>query len=249
MTAMYDPMAPYYDFEYGGKENDLAFYLDLARQHPHGVLEIGAGTGRITLPLAEQGTRITALDSSSAMLARAKENSFWYPKSLQDRIQWVHADMRSFELDDSFSLCILPFRTFLHNLTLDEQLQTLSHIHRHLNPGGRLVFDLFVPLYSVLAQSSWEEVIDEEDLSPDLRVHTQIHHAPVDQRLTITNDYHHLDTDTAQSVTYIYRYVFRHEMEALLRLSNFRIVAVYGGFEYQPYDFHSGLMVFDAVAL
>lgn len=249
MTAMYDPMAPYYDFEYGDKENDLAFYLDVARESPNGLLEIGAGTGRITLPLAEEGTAVTALDSSARMLAQARENASRYPKPIQNRIRWVHADMRSFELDESFTLCILPFRTFLHNLNLDEQLQTLSRIHRHLVPGGRLVFDLFVPLYSVLAQSSWEQMVDEDDLQQDLRIHTTVDHAPIDQQLTITNDYHHLDTDTVQSVSYTYRYVFRYEMEALLRLSSFQISAVYGGFEYQSYDFHSGLMVFDAVAV
>jgi len=55
MSPNYDKLADYYDLEYFYKDDDIDFYLDAAREFGSPVLEIGIGTGRIALPLAEQG--------------------------------------------------------------------------------------------------------------------------------------------------------------------------------------------------
>src|SRR6186997_514945 len=66
--------AALYDYEYRRRRADVSFYRELARRRgADRILELGAGTGRVTLPLARDGRRVTALDQSPAMLARLRD--------------------------------------------------------------------------------------------------------------------------------------------------------------------------------
>ena len=136
MPMVYDRFARFYDLEYSLKEDDLPFYLDLADRFPGPLLEIGAGTGRVTLELAAAGSEIWGIDDSARMLAVAEKKMRGIEAA--GRVHLVQADMRDFTLPVKFALCIIPFRAFLHNLTQADQLATLAAIRRHLKPGGIL---------------------------------------------------------------------------------------------------------------
>ncbi len=71
----YDKFASFYDLEYGHKEDDLPFYLDLANLYGSPVLEIGAGTGRVTLELASPGMRSGALNTRKKCCAWPKKSA------------------------------------------------------------------------------------------------------------------------------------------------------------------------------
>ena len=88
-------------------QNDVAFYLAQAQATAGSVLEIGCGTGRVTIPLAAAGVDITGLDVSASMLEEAKRKA----DSQGLRIDWVAADGRSFDLGRRFSLIMMPFNT------------------------------------------------------------------------------------------------------------------------------------------
>ncbi len=246
MTAMYDKFAPFYDLEYSHKDDDLDFYLSLAQQYGSPVLEIGAGTGRISMLLAEEGFQVVGIDNSLPMLKKAAKNITALSREDQNKIQLVQGDMRNFSLDTRFPLCIVPFRAFLHNQTQDEQLQTLHCIHDHLRPGGMLAIDIFVPLHHVIAQSAWNDEISADELAdPDSKVSITCHidHDPVVQLLSITNTYRQAGIKD-KICKMKYRYVFRYEMELLLKTAGFEIVQVFKDFEKALYNYYSGTAVF-----
>lgn len=252
MPIVYDRFARFYDLEYSLKEDDLSFYLHQAEESGGPILEIGAGTGRVTFELARAGHEIWGIDDSAKMLALAGKKLASLPESARPLIHLVQADMRSFKLARQFALCIIPFRAFLHNLTQEEQLATLATIRQHLRPGGKLVFDLFVPVYQVLDQDEWQVEIPAEELAnPEAGVSltARIQHDPARQLLTIRNTYHQEGKNgepREHSARMQYRYIYRFEMELLLKLSGFAVEEVYGGFYDEPYDYHSGVMCFVA---
>lgn len=248
MKAPYDAFARFYDIEYGHKENDINFYIDMAEKYGDPVLEVGVGTGRIALPLIDEGFQVVGIDNSPRMLEIADQKRAEVSSELCPNLQLFTADMRSFDLNRDFSLVIIPFRGFLHNLTMKDQLATLRAISRHLKPGGHLVFDLFVPLFSVLSRDEWHERVEEDELAEqDSGVTIDIHvkHDPREQLLKIENVYN--KGEEKHSARMAYRYVFRNEMELLLKCTGFEVSNVWGGFDYEPYNYHSGIMVFDAI--
>jgi SAM-dependent methyltransferase len=249
MPATYDTFAPFYDLEYGHKYDDIPFYLDMARQHGACILEIGVGTGRVTIPLAQAGFSIWGIDNSIEMVQISKSKIQTLPADIHPRIHLFVDDMQSFNLKKKFSLVIIPFRTFLHNLSRQDQIATLKCIRSHLQHDGILAFDLFVPIYSVIGQRKWHETIHEDELSEQesgLTIECDITHEPEKQLLTICNSY--LRKNKSRKIKNImrYRYIFRYEMELLLNFAGFNVMDVYGGFEKQKYDYYSGLMVFTA---
>jgi len=249
--ATYDSFATFYDLEYGHKDDDIDFYLDMADEFGSPVLEIGVGTGRTAIPIANAGHTIWGIDNSAKMLEAAEKNQLRLPAKKRANLVLSQQNMQSFSLQQKFALCIIPFRAFLHNLTIDEQISTLLSIYHHLQPDGILAFDLFVPLYSVISQKEWKDEITEDEFAqPDsgVTIKTKVTHDYARQLLHISNTYLQTDKGNLQKTEskMSYRYVFRYEMEALLRLSGFEVLNVYGGFEGQEYDFTSGLMVFVA---
>jgi len=246
MTAMYDKFAAFYDLEYGHKEDDLDFYLSLAQQYGAPVLEIGAGTGRISMLLAEAGYEVVGMDNSMPMLKQAAQNISTLPDNEQNSIKLVLGDMRSFSLEERFPLCIVPFRAFLHNQTQEEQLQTLQCIYDHLTPSGVLAIDVFVPLYHVIENSAWDDEINQDELAdPEAGVSISCHieHNPAIQVLAIQNTYRQ-DGKKDKICKMKYRYVFRYEMELLLKLAGFEVIQVLGSFEKAPYNYFSGTAIF-----
>ncbi|HLF71311.1 MAG TPA: class I SAM-dependent methyltransferase [Dehalococcoidia bacterium] len=139
-------VAEAYDRDLGRQSDtvdDIPFYVELAREasvRGEKVLELGCGTGRVTIPIAEAGVGVAGLDSSPAMLEIARSKA---PDASNPR--WVEADMRDFDLGERFGLIIIPFRSFQHLLTEPDQLACLERVREHLLPGGRFALNIFNP--------------------------------------------------------------------------------------------------------
>ncbi len=153
MTNAYyaDPRhAAAYDADMGAAAdamNDTPFYLALAMEAEAlglAVIELGCGTGRVTLPIAREGIEVVGLDNAPAMLdiARRKASA----EGLD--VSWIEADMRDFDLGRRFGLVIIPYRSFLHLLTDADQAACLAAVYRHLVPGGRLALNFFAPPFA-----------------------------------------------------------------------------------------------------
>src|SRR5271165_7218240 len=97
----------------------IADFYDAAASLSGGpVLELGCGTGRMLVPLAQAGLHVTGLDISQRMLERAAEKRARLEAAQHDRVRLVQGDMTLFDLGEQFPLVIIPFRPFQHLLTV-----------------------------------------------------------------------------------------------------------------------------------
>ncbi|PYE53497.1 class I SAM-dependent methyltransferase [Deinococcus yavapaiensis] len=137
----YGPLAALYDLQYATYRDDLHFYARLARDVGGRVLELGAGSGRVTVHLARAGVDATGLELSADMLRYARARA----RDADVSPRFVEGDMRDFDLGESFDLVIAPFNAFMHLYSTGDQLAALRAVRRHLAPRGRLAFDVYVP--------------------------------------------------------------------------------------------------------
>jgi SAM-dependent methyltransferase len=116
------------------------FYLEEAAKGGP-VLELACGTGRLTVPIAQRGTEIVGVDNSSSMLETARTKA----AAAGVRVEFVQADMRSFDLSRQFPIIFIAGNSLQHLLTAEDLQQCFGCVHRHLARGGRLVFDVANP--------------------------------------------------------------------------------------------------------
>ncbi|MFH0907319.1 MAG: class I SAM-dependent methyltransferase [bacterium] len=123
--------------------DDLPFYLQLAREAPGPILEIGAGTGRVTIPLARLGKPVTALDISDAMLARIR--SKWQAQGDGQNLSFMPGDFRSLSMAQSFALMVAPGRVFEHAVSDSERQAAFRGCATHLSSSGILALHVWGP--------------------------------------------------------------------------------------------------------
>jgi SAM-dependent methyltransferase len=133
---------------------DAAFWTDLVRrERPRRVLEIGCGTGRLTIPLARDGARlgyaIVGLDTEAAMLDRAREHLRDEPAEVQRLARFVGGDARDLSAvgppDELFDVILMPYGVAHHLVTLEEQTSAWRAAHERLAPGGLFAVDITMP--------------------------------------------------------------------------------------------------------
>jgi SAM-dependent methyltransferase len=226
----------YYDIVNSGLENDVEFYVNLARETDGKILELGCGTGRVTIPIARNKKEIIGLDSNPYMLEWGKRKAKMARTG--DYLQFVEGDMREFWFEETFSLIIIPYRTFLHLLTVKEQIAALANIYRHLKQGGLLALNVFVPHIKLLY---------EEDNKSSTR---GIYRIPGSEDSLVVWDYTRFDhfTQIAEIIRQYerinkkgeviekiisplnIRYIYPFELHHLLKLTGFKVVQKYGDF-------------------
>jgi len=254
----HDIWADIYDLQYEGYEEDIAFYVGEAQRATPPVLELACGTGRVTIPIAQAGVEVVGLDSSPEMLAVAQQRVAQLSPEVKERIRLLEGDMRDFSLDEHFALIMIPFRSFLLLLSVEDQKQALRNIYRHLHPDGRLALNIFVPDLAIIASHSsplgeplkhMKEIKDPETAHRIIIWETRHYdqHRQIIENLFI---YEELD-ETGVVVKRAYRplklrWIYRYEMEHLLHLCDFQVEALYGGFDRQPFDDNSREMVWVA---
>ena len=147
-----------YDLEHLGDQEDIGFYLGLVRHlRPKRILELGCGTGRITLPLAKQGInygyRVVGLENQPEMLKSAAEHQRRADPQIQHCLSFVEGDMRSWAADDPFDLIMAPCSSVSHLHDLEDQIKTWRQARANLCAGGRYVVEVTMPNLSVFADS------------------------------------------------------------------------------------------------
>lgn len=243
--------ATFYDYFELGQRGDTRFYVEEAQRAGSPVLELGCGTGRSLIPVAQAGIDVVGLDRSEAMLSIAKKHISGLGAETRKRVRLVHGDMRSFSLEQRFNLIAIPNRSFLHLLNTDDQHQALTRIHDHLAVGGRLVFNVFDPKLEWIVE-------DYKFPESPLRKHGEFIHSDTGNRVVVwaTRDYEPTEQiikedfifeevdGTGMAICRSYssltlRYVFRYEMQYLLELCGFKVEALFGNFQRGPFR-HGG---------
>ena len=132
----------FYDIEMTDFDADLEFYLSALGEQKN-ILELGCGSGRLSRALAARGHRLTGLDISLEMLARAQARD--------TATTYVHGDMTRFSLQKRFDVIIIPYNT-LNLLTEPGRVkQCLQHSRDHLRKDGLLLLQIFLPENTTLA--------------------------------------------------------------------------------------------------
>jgi SAM-dependent methyltransferase len=249
--------AAMYDYYSTGVEGDVEFYVDEAEKAGSPVLELGCGTGRILIPVAKAGVEIVGLDRAPSMLAVARRKLAKLAAGVRRRVQLVEDDMRTFSLGRRFSLVMVPYRAFLHLLTLEDQRQALARIKDHLNDGGRLVLNVFDPALPMIAARLGhhggvlrkDTVFRHPETGREVVVWESFRYDATRQVLEGEFIFEELDADgrvVAKSYAPLaLRWIYRYEMQHLLEASGFRIEALYGDFSRGPFV-HGGEQIWIA---
>lgn len=143
----------YYQRTYAKRRHDVAYYVALAAS-VNEVLEYGIGNGRIALPLARSGVRVTGIDLSRPMLRDLEVRLRREPNVVRARVEVHHGDMRRVRLGRRFPLVIAPFNVLLHLYSLAEIEAFFARVREHLRADGEFVLDVSVPAPEDLSSES-----------------------------------------------------------------------------------------------
>jgi len=234
----------FYDQYFVGVEGDVEFYVDEARETGPPVLELGCGTGRLLLPIAEAGIRIVGLESSPELLAMARRKLAAASPQARRLVDLVQGDMADFSLDQRFRLVVVPYRTFQHLLTPVDQAQALGCVRAHLEEEGLLVFNVFDPLRDMVENGLQGPLRKDTDFADPETGHRVVvwYSRQYDPELQLMEQdliYEEIGAgERVVSRTYgrlTLRYASRYEMQHLLERGGFEVEAVYGDFQGNPY--------------
>lgn len=134
-----------YDLEYEHHYEDVDWYVMQARRARGAVLELGCGTGRLTIPMARAGVSVVGVDRAGDMLRRLHGKLEEEVAPVRDRIRLVEADYRSFEPDASFETVLWPFNALHHCDGPQDVLEMLHRIRSWCHEDGRLLLDCYLP--------------------------------------------------------------------------------------------------------
>ena len=216
----------------------IEYYLSLAKRTGGPVLDVACGTGRVMLPLAKAGFEVHGVDLFPSMLDRLREKA----AALGLQPPLFQSDMSSFSTKHQYALIIIPFNSFVHNLTAADQISSLRCCREHLKPGGLLAFDTFFPgaalITSVENKRDFEGEVPHPETGLPIRMYDTRTFNRVDQLMHSRIENEFLDAagnvaNVVKSETTI-RWITKNEMELLLRLAGFEKWEIFGDFENHP---------------
>jgi SAM-dependent methyltransferase len=235
--------AAYYDHVYGRRREDVRFYASLVkergRERALRVLELGAGTGRVTVAMARQGAEVVGVDRMPEMLARAEARLEKEPRATRERVRLVRGDLRRLRLSERFDLVVSPFNVFMHLYDRRDLEQALETVRVHLARNGRLVFDVLVPSVRELARDPMKTYRSRPVVRPEdkrrYRYGETFEYDPITQIEMITMVFEREGEPESLFITPLaQRQYFPAELEALLHYNGFTIETRYGDFDGGP---------------
>ena len=236
-----------YNAHHSQYQEDLPFWLDLAHQQGDPVLELGCGTGRVLLPLAQAGLRTVGLDNDLGMLRllQAKQTP-----GLQPPPMLFAANLADFHLAQRFPLVLLPCNTW-SVLDAGQRQRALNCIARHLAPGGVFAASLPNPEFLLDLPASSEADVDETFTHPQTGNPVQVSSSWQRTRhsFTVTWHYDHLLPDgEVERLTIQSRHDLIPSTAYLdeLRQAGFHLRELYGEFDRSPADRWAANLIFVA---
>jgi SAM-dependent methyltransferase len=234
-----DPrLARLYDQD-GGDRVDLAFYLSLAGTPPHCILDLGCGTGTLSLAFADRGHHVTGVDPAAAMLAVAAA------KQDAGRVRWVQGDAQSFRSADRFDLIVMTGHAF--QVLIDDASITaaLAVMQDHLAPGGTVAFETRNPRRDWATRWHGQDEKHHLDGAP---VHqSRIVLGTSADHVTFATRYAFPDV-TVTSISHL-RFLSHGDVAARLDAAGLRVLSLFGDWTRAPFDpLTSDEMIFLAIS-
>ena len=226
MNHFGEDVAARYDERYGDQADASVVdpMVDFLIEQAGGgsALELGIGTGRIALPLAQRGVRVHGIDLSDAMVARLRA------KPGADQIGVAVGDFATTSVDATFSLAYLVANTITNLTTQDEQVACFENVSAHLEPGGRFVIEVFVPGLRRLSPGQIYQVFDVT------RNHVGFDEFDVASQGLIS---HHFWIEDGKVDVFSppFRYVWPSALDLMARIAGMRLRERWGGWSREPF--------------
>ncbi len=240
MANLYRPSAHLYDLDPREiTRDDIAFYLAKARELGGSVLELGCGTGRVSIPLAENGGEVWALDLSDEMLGQLRGKLKRLSAPAIQRLHIVHGSMAGFDLGRNFDLIIVPFRAFQALSERPEQEACLECIRKHLSDRGQFIMHVFKP--KMVFDQSWvrPESFDWEVTDPAtgkaVRRYERRKRVDLDRQVLYVDLVYRIEGSVQDIVEPLaISYFYEEQMRSLLQRHGFEIIEERGYFDGRP---------------
>ncbi|HWM38618.1 MAG TPA: class I SAM-dependent methyltransferase [Streptomyces sp.] len=223
LAAVYDQMYPV--------EADTKQAVDLiAEMVPAGgrVLELGVGTGRVAIPLAERGFEVHGIDGSEAMLAQLKE------RDSKGEVSTLTGDFTEQGTGLRFDVITVLMNTFFSAITQEQQLGCMRNVREQLKPGGRFMLEVFDPaIYHTMEK---QELSMQQLGDNGVMMNTLV----VDRSQQMMLGTHTIiDGGPPETKRHLLRYAFPFELDLLAKIAGLRLVERWEDWTKQPYTFRS----------
>ncbi|CAN5123466.1 class I SAM-dependent methyltransferase [soil metagenome] len=195
------------------------------------ALELGIGTGRIALPLAERGVPVHGIDLSEAMVARLRA------KPGSDRIGVTIGDFAMTKVDGTFRLAYLVYNTIQNLTTQDEQVACFQNVAAHLEPGGYFVIEVGLP---DLQRLPFGETIHPFHVS---ETHLGFDEYDVANQGLVSHHYTRVADGTFKKSSGPFRYVWPSELDLMARIAGMRLRERWSGWKGEPFTSESTKLV------
>ena len=243
----YELIAPFYDIEHAHFSEDLDLYRNFAEICGGKILELACGSGRVLIPLAQDGHEVTGVDSSAAMLALARTQIEAADIAARCTLEWQN--IITLHLEQKFRLAFIALGSFAHIITRKEQMQALKAIYAHLSPGGTFIIDISnsdARYLEELGGHMLHQATSQRDDGTFLTHFLSPATATDRHLLELTHFYdEHSQGGTIHRTTVTtHLYLFeRTEMELLLEQAGFIVKDVYGDYDLSSYQLESPRMI------
>jgi SAM-dependent methyltransferase len=175
------------------------------------ALEFAIGTGRVAVPLAQRGVRVTGIELSQPMIDRLRT------KADGAAIPVIAGDMTTARAPGAYTLVYLVYNTISNLLTQSGQVACFRNAARHLTPGGRFVIELWVPELRKLPPGASATVWTSEPGYIGLDTYDVLH-----QRV-VSHHFRFGDGHQAQLFRSPHRYIWPSELDLMAQLAGFEL--------------------------
>ncbi len=236
----YNELAEIYDAEnehHAMLQEDVPFFLGQLQQRKLDILEIACGTGRVAIPLAQAGHRVTAIDFDPRMIEIARRKAQFVGLT-EKEISFIKADALSLRLNRRFDWAGIFFNTFLAFATLEQQDKCLRSVARHLKRNGRLFLDILHPNVVLLAQEKSVGLDPHLFFAPSLGTSVlktiDVVRDPAKQLEKVTFRYRWHDANgrpRQKTMKFDMTFIFPRELQLLLERHGFVLEHLWGNYD------------------
>lgn len=223
--------------------NDLQFYKRWMPENKDApILELCCGTGRLTIPIAEEGYNICGVDFTSSMLERAKMKAL----AMKLQIEFIEADIRTLDLKEKFDLIFFPFNSIHHLYNNKDLFKVFGNVKHHLKDGGIFLLDCFNP--------SIHSIVEGEKAPKEIATYTTedgrnilIQQKMRYEKKTQINriEWHYYINGEFDSIQQLdMRLFYPQELDSYLEWNGFKIIKKFGSFDEESFDNDSAKQIF-----